>query len=125
MLHKRSCVSVFRFPGVDVFLGPEMKSTGEVMGIDADFGRAFAKSQLGAGVRLPQSGTVFVSVKDADKSAYIPICRKLSQMGFNILATGGTTKALRAENVPATTINVMKVGRMRWMRCCLARLTWS
>ena len=100
-----------RFPGVDVFLGPEMKSTGEVMGIDSDFGRAFAKSQLGAGVRLPQSGTVFVSVKDADKAAYIPICRKLAQMGFNILATGGTTEALREENVPATPINKVMEGR--------------
>ena len=100
-----------RFPGVDVFLGPEMKSTGEVMGIDADFGRAFAKSQLGAGVRLPQSGTVFVSVKDADKAAYIPICRKLAKMGFNILATGGTTKALLEENVPATPINKVMEGR--------------
>ena len=100
-----------RFPGVDVFLGPEMKSTGEVMGIDADFGRAFAKSQLGAGVRLPQSGTVFVSVKDADKAAYIPICRKLAKMGFNILATGGTTKALLEEDVPATPINKVMEGR--------------
>jgi carbamoyl-phosphate synthase large subunit len=100
-----------RFPGVDVFLGPEMKSTGEVMGIDADFGRAFAKSQLGAGVQLPQSGTVFVSVKDADKAAYIPICRKLAQMGFSILATGGTTKALTEKNVPATSINKVMEGR--------------
>ena len=100
-----------RFPGVDVFLGPEMKSTGEVMGIDTDFSRAFAKSQLGAGVRLPESGTVFVSVKDADKIAFIPICRKLSQMGFNILATGGTTKALLAEGVPATQINKVMEGR--------------
>ena len=100
-----------RFPGVDVFLGPEMKSTGEVMGIDADFGRAFAKSQLGAGVHLPQSGTVFVSVKDADKAAYIPICRKLAQMGFSILATGGTTKALLEEEVPATPINKVMEGR--------------
>ena len=88
-----------------------MKSTGEVMGIDTDFSRAFAKSQLGAGVRLPESGTVFVSVKDADKAAYIPICRKLSQMGFSILATGGTTKALLAEGVPATSINKVMEGR--------------
>ena len=100
-----------RFPGVDVVLGPEMKSTGEVMGIDADFGRAFAKSQLGAGVCLPKSGTVFVSVKDADKAAYIPICHKLNQMGFKILATGGTTRALREENVPATPINKVMEGR--------------
>ena len=100
-----------RFPGVDVFLGPEMKSTGEVMGIDADFGLAFAKSQLGAGTRLPQSGTVFISVKDADKDAYIPICRKLADMGFAILATGGTTDALTAAGVPATQINKVMEGR--------------
>ena len=81
------------------------------MGIDANFGRAFAKSQLGAGVHLPQSGTVFVSVKDADKAAYIPICRKLAEMGFNILATGGTTKALLEEDVPATPINKVMEGR--------------
>ena len=81
------------------------------MGIDADFGRAFAKSQLGAGVRLPQSGTVFVSVQDADKAAYIPICRKLAKMGFNILATGGTTKALLEEDVHATPINKVMEGR--------------
>jgi len=100
-----------RFPGVDVFLGPEMKSTGEVMGIDADFGLAFAKSQLGAGVRLPQSGTVFISVKDADKDAYIPICARLAEMGFRILATGGTTAALTAAGVPATQINKVMEGR--------------
>ena len=100
-----------RFPGVDVFLGPEMKSTGEVMGIDVDFGRAFAKSQLGAGTRLPQSGTVFISVKDADKDAYIPICRDLADMGFQILATGGTTDVLTAAGVPATRINKVMEGR--------------
>ena len=100
-----------RFPGVDVFLGPEMKSTGEVMGIDVDFGRAFAKSQLGASTRLPQSGTVFISVKDADKDAYIQICRDLTEMGFTILATGGTTDALTAAGVPATRINKVMEGR--------------
>jgi len=100
-----------RFPGVDVFLGPEMKSTGEVMGIDTDFGRAFAKSQLGAGTRLPQGGAVFISVKDADKQAYIPICRKLAEMGFEILATGGTTDALTDAGVPATRINKVMEGR--------------
>ena len=100
-----------RFPGVDVFLGPEMKSTGEVMGLDQEFERAFLKSQMAAGVRLPKSGTVFVSVKDADKAAYIPICRKLAEMGFSILATGGTTKALLAEDVPAKPINKVMEGR--------------
>ena len=71
-----------RFPGVDVFLGPEMKSTGEVMGIDRDFGTAFAKSQQGAGVDLPLSGTVFVSVKDEDKAAFVEICHNLVKDGF-------------------------------------------
>ena len=100
-----------RFPGVDVFLGPEMKSTGEVMGIDTDFGRAFAKSQLGAGTDLPMSGTVFISVKDEDKPAFIEICQSLVEDGFKILATGGTTAALQAAGVPATSINKVMQGR--------------
>ncbi len=100
-----------RFPGVDVFLGPEMKSTGEVMGIDRDFGRAFAKSQQGAGVDLPLSGTVFISVKDEDKPAFIEICRNLVDDGFAILATSGTTDALNAAGVPATRINKVMEGR--------------
>jgi carbamoyl-phosphate synthase large subunit len=100
-----------RFPGVDVFLGPEMKSTGEVMGIDSDFGRAFAKAQLGAGVRLPIAGTVFISVKDEDKPAFIDICRDLVAIGFDILATGGTTRALTEAGVPATHINKVMEGR--------------
>ncbi|MDC1121624.1 carbamoyl-phosphate synthase large subunit, partial [Alphaproteobacteria bacterium] len=100
-----------RFPGVDVFLGPEMKSTGEVMGIDTDFGRAFTKSQLGAGTDLPLSGTVFISVKDEDKPAFIEICQSLVGDGFKILATGGTTAALQAAGVPATCINKVMQGR--------------
>jgi carbamoyl-phosphate synthase large subunit len=100
-----------RFPGVDVFLGPEMKSTGEVMGIDNDFGRAFGKSQLAASTVLPLEGSVFISVKDADKAAFIPICRELSEMGFEILATGGTTDALIDTGVPATRINKVMEGR--------------
>ena len=100
-----------RFPGVDVFLGPEMKSTGEVMGIDTDFGRAFAKSQLGAGTDLPLSGTVFISIKDEDKPAFIEICRNLVEDGFSILATGGTTAAFQAAGVPAKRINKVMEGR--------------
>ncbi|MEK9744927.1 MAG: carbamoyl-phosphate synthase large subunit, partial [Candidatus Puniceispirillum sp.] len=100
-----------RFPGVDIFLGPEMKSTGEVMGIDSDFGRAFAKSQQGAGVDLPLSGTVFISVKDEDKAEFIEICRGLVNNGFDILATGGTTDALQAAGVPARRINKVMEGR--------------
>ena len=100
-----------RFPGVDVFLGPEMKSTGEVMGIDNDFGRAFGKSQLAASTVLPLEGAVFISVKDTDKAAFIPICRDLAEMGFEILATGGTTDALQEAGVPATRINKVMEGR--------------
>ena len=100
-----------RFPGVDVFLGPEMKSTGEVMGIDTDFGRAFAKSQMGASTMLPLSGAVFISVKDADKDEFIPICRDLVALGFSILATGGTQKALADAGVPATRLNKVMEGR--------------
>ena len=100
-----------RFPGSDVVLGPEMKSTGEVMGIDRDFGLAFAKSQLGAGVELPLSGRVFVSVRDEDKPAFIDICRDLHEMGFEILATGGTMTVLSGAGVPATRINKVMEGR--------------
>ena len=100
-----------RFPGSDVVLGPEMKSTGEVMGIDRDFGLAFAKSQLGAGVELPLSGRVFVSVRDEDKPAFIDICHDLHEMGFEILATGGTMTVLTGAGVPATRINKVMEGR--------------
>ncbi len=100
-----------RFPGVDVFLGPEMKSTGEVMGIDMDFGRAFAKSQLAAGISLPKSGNVFISVKDTEKDAFIPICRELQNLGFNILATTGTQKLLYKNNIKARKINKVLEGR--------------
>ena len=88
-----------------------MKSTGEVMGIDNDFGRAFGKSQLAASTVLPLEGIVFISVKDADKAAFISICRDLSVMGFEILATGGTTDALNAAGVPAKRINKVMEGR--------------
>ena len=100
-----------RFPGVDVVLGPEMKSTGEVMGIDSDFGRAFAKSQLGAGVDLPLSGTAFVSVRDEDKPAFIDICQTLVDLGFTVLATAGTMQALSDAGVSATRINKVMEGR--------------
>src|SRR5690606_36193372 len=83
-----------RFPGVDTLLGPEMKSTGEVMGLDADFALAFAKSQLGAGVDLPRSGTVFVSVRDEDKAKVLPSVKRLADLGFKVLATGGTQRFL-------------------------------
>ena len=100
-----------RFPGVDVLLGPEMKSTGEVMGLDRDFGRAFAKAQLGAGVDLPTKGTVFISVKDRDKPAMIEIGRDLVAMGFSLIATGGTQRFLEAEGLPISRINKVLEGR--------------
>jgi len=100
-----------RFPGVDVFLGPEMKSTGEVMGIDKDFGIAFAKSQLAAGVKLPTAGTVFISVKDSDKRAFVEICNILIGSGFKILATEGTTKYLNIAGIAAKRVNKVLEGR--------------
>jgi len=100
-----------RFPGVDLILGPEMKSTGEVMGLDTDFGRAFAKSQLGSGVTLPLSGTVFVSVRNHDKRGLIEPCRRLHKMGFALLATRGTAAALEQAGLPVETVNKVLEGR--------------
>ena len=100
-----------RFPGVDPVLGPEMKSTGEVMGIDSDFATAFAKAQLGAGTVLPQGGTVFVSVKDSDKPLIIPAMRDLAAMGFTIIATEGTALALEAALLPVARVNKVAEGR--------------
>ncbi len=100
-----------RFPGVDILLGPEMKSTGEVMGIDRDFPRAFAKSQLGAGVRLPQEGTVFISVKDSDKPATLGLAKRLRAAGFDLIATGGTQKFLSEAGLEVTAVNKVLQGR--------------
>ena len=100
-----------RFPDVDTILGPEMKSTGEVMGLDVSFERAFAKSQLGAGVILPQSGTVFLSVKDADKRGLPGLARRLTDMGFTILATRGTAARIREAGMAATIVNKVLEGR--------------
>ncbi len=100
-----------RFPGVDVILGPEMRSTGEVMGLDRDFGRAFAKAQVGAGLHLPQSGCVFISVKDGDKEAMIPLARDLIGLGFEIVATGGTADYLRNRGLVVTAVNKVREGR--------------
>ena len=100
-----------RFPGVDPVLGPEMKSTGEVMGIDADFSTAFAKSQIGAGTLLPRSGAIFVSVKDSDKPVILPAVRKAVAMGFAIVATGGTARYLEEEGVAVETVNKVAQGR--------------
>ncbi len=108
---KESVFPFTKFPGVDSLLGPEMKSTGEVMGIDFEFGKAFAKAQLGANVRLPTSGQVFVSVKEEDKTAIVEPVLKLRDAGFEILATSGTASFLRAYGVQAIPINKVKEGR--------------
>ncbi|HEY5818893.1 MAG TPA: carbamoyl-phosphate synthase large subunit [Mesorhizobium sp.] len=100
-----------RFPGVDTLLGPEMKSTGEVMGLDTDFALAFAKSQLGAGVDLPRSGTLFVSVRDEDKASVLPAVKRLSDLGFKVLATSGTARFLTEHAIPAEKINKVLEGR--------------
>jgi carbamoyl-phosphate synthase large subunit len=100
-----------RFPGTDPVLGPEMKSTGEVMGIDGDFDIAFAKALLGAGMALPQGGTAFVSVKDADKDNIVPAAEKLVELGFRIIATGGTTDHLAAKGIPVERVNKVAQGR--------------
>jgi len=100
-----------RFPGTDVILGPEMKSTGEVMGLDRDFGHAFAKSQLGASSNLPREGCVFVSVKDRDKQAIEAPIRRLAGMGFRIVATRGTAAFLRAAGIAVVEVNKVLEGR--------------
>ncbi len=100
-----------RFPGVDVVLGPEMKSTGEVMGLDKNFARAYAKAQMGAGIHLPLKGTCFVSVKDRDKQAIIPIARQLIELGFDLIATSGTAHDLKAAGVPVKRINKVYEGQ--------------
>ena len=99
-----------KFPGVDTLLGPEMKSTGEVMGIDASFGIAFAKAQLAIGMRLPKAGRVFISVRDEDKRSATAIARKLHAVGFTIVATRGTAAYLAARGVSADTVNKVQDG---------------
>ncbi len=108
---KESVFPFVKFPGVDTLLGPEMKSTGEVMGIDFDFGKAFAKAQLGAGVKLPVSGKVFVSVKDSDKRFIVEPLKKLVEAGFEIVATSGTASFLAEKGIRVEKINKVKEGR--------------
>ena len=100
-----------RFPGVDVILGPEMKSTGEVMGIDSDFGRAYAKSQIGAGSKLPDSGTVFISVKKRDKAAAAQLAGRLAALGFKLIATDGTAHFLRDTGLEVQEVKKVAEGR--------------
>jgi carbamoyl-phosphate synthase large subunit len=96
---------------VDTVLGPEMRSTGEVIGLDRDYAIAFAKSQLGAGAKVPVEGTAFISVKDADKPRLLPAARELAALGFRIVATGGTQRYLAAEGVPCEKVNKVLEGR--------------
>ncbi|WP_422011733.1 carbamoyl-phosphate synthase large subunit [Reyranella sp.] len=100
-----------RFPGVDIILGPEMRSTGEVMGLDMDFGRAFAKSQLGAGSKVPVEGAVFVSVKDQDKQAMVKPLKRLIELGFKVVATRGTAEFLAKHSIEAQQVNKVLEGR--------------
>ncbi|MFC5393630.1 carbamoyl-phosphate synthase large subunit [Bosea vestrisii] len=100
-----------RFPGVDVLLGPEMRSTGEVIGLDRSFDVAFAKSQLGAGSKVPVKGTVFVSVRDEDKPRILPSIAVLAELGFQIVATGGTLRLLQENGIRASKINKVLEGR--------------
>jgi carbamoyl-phosphate synthase large subunit len=108
---KEAVLPFARFPGVDTILGPEMRSTGEVMGVDENFARAFAKSQIGAGVRLPTSGAVFISVKDGDKDLIEGPARMLADMGFSLVATRGTARTLEGFGLTVTTINKVLEGR--------------
>jgi carbamoyl-phosphate synthase large subunit len=108
---KEAVLPFARFPGVDTILGPEMRSTGEVMGADENFARAFAKSQIGAGTRLPTGGTVFISVKDGDKDLVEGPARELVGMGFTLVATRGTAKVLEGLKLPVTQINKVREGR--------------
>ncbi len=100
-----------RFPGVDTVLGPEMRSTGEVMGLDTDFAMAFAKAQLGVGAKVPVDGTAFISVRDQDKARVLPAARKLAELGFKIVATGGTQRYLVDKGVAALRVNKVLEGR--------------
>jgi carbamoyl-phosphate synthase large subunit len=100
-----------RFPDVDTLLGPEMKSTGEVMGLDIDFGSAYAKAQLGAGQKLPLSGTVFISVKNRDKASVLPLAKRFLALGFDIIATRGTARLLAENGITARRISKVSMGR--------------
>ena len=111
MAVKESVFPFARFPGTDPVLGPEMKSTGEVMGIAGQFDIAFAKALIGAGMALPQGGTAFVSVKDADKDHIVPAVEKLVELGFKVIATGGTAAHLQAKGLPVEVVNKVAQGR--------------
>jgi carbamoyl-phosphate synthase large subunit len=100
-----------KFPGVDPILGPEMRSTGEVMGVGATFGEAMLKSQLGAGSRLPEKGTVVITVKNSDKARAIVVARDLVALGYQVVATKGTAAAIGEAGIPVKLVNKVKDGR--------------
>lgn len=108
---KEAVLPFNKFPGTDTILGPEMRSTGEVMGIDSNFGRAFAKAELGAGERLPLSGTVFVSMSDRDKVAVVPVVKDLIDLGFSVVATEGTRRVLRENGLDVELVLKLHEGR--------------
>jgi carbamoyl-phosphate synthase large subunit len=108
---KEAVFPFVKFPGIDPILGPEMKSTGEVMGVGRDFAEAFAKALLGAAVTLPSSGTAFISVRDADKSGVVDVARRLAKLGFGLVATRGTVKALREGGIECSTVDKVGEGR--------------
>ena len=108
---KEAVFPFVKFPGVDTILGPEMKSTGEVMGVGKTFGEAFVKSQLGAGVKLPRSGKVFLSVKGSDKPRAVQVARDLVEIGFSVVATKGTAAAISAAGIAVKTVNKVAEGR--------------
>lgn len=108
---KEAVLPFSKFPGTDTILGPEMRSTGEVMGIDSDFGKAFAKAELGAGERLPLSGTVFVSMNDRDKIVVVPVVRDLLNLGFSVMATEGTRRTLRENGLEVELVLKLHEGR--------------
>jgi carbamoyl-phosphate synthase large subunit len=107
---KESVFPFTKFPGVDTILGPEMRSTGEVMGISTSVAVAFGKSQLAAGVTLPDRGRAFISVQDADKPLACQLARRLRNMGFKIVATQGTALAMQAARIPVDTVNKVQQG---------------
>jgi carbamoyl-phosphate synthase large subunit len=108
---KEAVFPFIKFPGIDITLGPEMRSTGEVMGIDADFGSAYAKAQMAAQPALPDGGNVFISVKDRDKAAVAPIAKDFADLGFQIYATSGTAAVLKENGIAAKTLHRLNEGR--------------
>jgi carbamoyl-phosphate synthase large subunit len=108
---KEAVFPFIKFPGVDTILGPEMRSTGEVMGVGRTFGEAFVKAQLGAGVRLPRGGKAFISVRNADKATAVEVAVQLYELGFQLVATRGTAAAIASQGLPVTLVNKVAEGR--------------